>query len=408
MTGVSVQHDVVGFARALRTAGMPVGIEQTESFARAITVIDATSRREFHLAARATLVVRREDMPIFEAIFAAFWCDDRALEAPAHKAPLSARHDRSSFFRTALVALMSQRADPGDPDREVPERAKAASALELLQKKEFTDLTADELSALQRALREWRFDPARRVTRRHVAARRGRAVDLRRVLRLASRRGGLAMPLPKRRRKVKRRPLVVLADISGSMELYSRILLQFLHGLTRIHPLTETFVFGTRLTRITGQLRMRNVDEALDHASAEIIDFAGGTRIAECLRAFNRLHARRVLRRGAVLLLISDGWETGHLAPLDAEMARLRSRCHRLIWLNPLLGRPTYRPLAAGMSIALAHVDDFLPIHNLESLKDLSDHLARLPSRKRACAWPGHPGPRTRPIASEWEGGGAR
>jgi len=182
---------------------------------------------------------------------------------------------------------------------------------------------------------------------------------------------------------VKRRPLVVLADISGSMEIYSRILLQFFHGLTRIHRLTETFVFATRLTCITSQLRMRHVDEALEHAARAVVDFSGGTRIADSLRTFNRLHARRVLRRGAVVLLVSDGWETGDLALLESEMKKLQARCHRLIWLNPLLARSTYRPIAEGMSLALRYVDDFLPIHSLQSLKDLSTHLGRLPSRTR-------------------------
>jgi uncharacterized protein with von Willebrand factor type A (vWA) domain len=207
---------------------------------------------------------------------------------------------------------------------------------------------------------------------------------MRRVLRNAASHGGIALALHRLRRKLKRRPLVVLADISGSMELYSRILLQFLHGVTHRHGPTETFVFGTRLTRITSQLQIRDVDTALTHAAREIVDFAGGTRIGECLQTFNRLHARRVLHAGAVVLLISDGWETGDPVLLDAEMRRLRERCHRVVWLNPLLGGAGYEPRARGMSIALAHVDDFLPVHNLQSLQDLSTHLARISRRRGA------------------------
>ncbi|HZU81824.1 MAG TPA: VWA domain-containing protein [Polyangiaceae bacterium] len=381
MSGPSVAHDVVGLARALRAAGVSVGIEQTESFARALELVDATSRREVFLAARATLVVRREDMPLFEAVFAAFWSGD-----PDAARARALRRERAGVARrpeTAFAAYMAEKARRDDPEADVPEHAKSASAAERLQHKDFSRLTDDELASMQRLLRELRFEPARRVTRRFVAARRGKAFDPRRALRSSSRLGGVLPTLPRRRRRLKRRPIVVLADISGSMEIYSRILLQFFHGLTRLHALTETFVFGTRLTCITGQLRMRRVDEALDHASAAIVDFAGGTRIGDSLRAFNRLHAGRVLRRGAVVLLVSDGWETGDPAALEAEIARLRRRCHRLVWLNPLLGRATYRPLALGMSIALAHVDDFLPVHDLQSLKDLSDHLARLTRRAR-------------------------
>lgn len=391
MIGASVEHSVVAFTRALRIAGIAVGVDQSESFGRALLLVDATARRDFYLAARATLVSRREDLPLFDAIFGSFWSEGRTPSARGQKVPWAPRHDQVP--RTAFAAYMAQKARSEDPDVEVPELAKAASALELLQRKEFAQLTAEELRSVERALRELRFEPALRVTRRRVPSRRGKTLDLRRALRAASRHDGAVLALPKRRRKVKRRPLVVVADISGSMEIYSRILLQFVHGLTRILRLTETFVFATRLTCITSQLRMRNIDEALEHAAAAIVDFAGGTRIAESLRTFNRLHARRVLRRGAVLLLVSDGWETGDLGLLQAEMRRLRSFCHRLIWLNPLLGRSTYRPLASGMSIALEHVDDFLPVHSLQSLQELATHLARLPSRKSRRA----PGPHSCP-----------
>ncbi|HEY4016390.1 MAG TPA: VWA domain-containing protein [Polyangiaceae bacterium] len=384
MSAPSVEHSVVGFARALRGAGVAVGVDQSESFARALSLVDPTARRDVYLAARATLVSRREDLPLFDALFGVFWSDESATLSRPQKAPWAPRHDRTSQPRTAFAAYMAEKARADDPDVDVPELAKAASALELLQRKEFGQLTPDELRSIERTIRELRFDPARRVTRRRVPSPRGKALDLRRALRVAARYDGAILALPRRRRKEKRRPLVVLADISGSMEIYSRILLQFFHGLTRVHRLTETFVFATRLTCITSQLRMRQVDEALDHAARAVVDFAGGTRIADSLRTFHRLHARRVLRRGAVVLLVSDGWETGDLALLEDQMRKLQGACHRLVWLNPLLGRSTYRPLAEGMSLALRYVDDFLSIHNLQSLKDLSVHLGRLPSRKRA------------------------
>jgi uncharacterized protein len=377
-----VPHDVVGFARALRDAGLPIGVDQSESFAHALAWVDPLDRRDIYLAARATLVFRREDLAVFDELFATFFGGARPARPAAQATPLAPRHDRREFFRTALVAYMAERVDPEAREVEVPEHARAASSLEQLQRKDFAECTADELDAIARAMRELRLDVALRTSRRLVRARRGDRLDLPRIVRDAARRSGAVVTLARRRRKLRRRPLVVLADISGSMELYSRILLQFLHGVTQRHARTETFVFGTRLTRITGQLQIRNVDAALDHAAREIVDFAGGTRIGDCLHAFERQHARRVLGRGAVVMIISDGWDTGEPARLAAEMRRLAERAYRVVWLNPLAGRPGYAPEARGMAAALAHVDDFLPLHDLASLHALAIQLGRLPRRK--------------------------
>jgi len=380
--GIDAAPDVVGFVRALRAAGLPVGVGQAEAFAQALAWVDPLDRRDVYLAARATLVFRREDLAVFDELFAKFFGGPSA--ARAQPTPLAPRHDRGEFFRTALVAYMSERADPLAREVEVPEASKAASHHELLQRKDFGECTAAELDAIARAMRELRFDITLRRSRRLVRARRGDRLDLPRIVRDAARRGGTVLALARRRVKLRRRPLVVLADISGSMELYSRILLQFLHGVTQRHARTETFVFGTRLTRITGPLQIRNVDAALDHAAREIVDFAGGTRIGDCLHAFDRQHARRVLGRGAVVLIISDGWETGDPAALAAEMRRLAERAYRVVWLNPLLGRAGYAPEVRGMAAALPYVDDFLPIRDLRSLQELAVELARLPRRKGA------------------------
>jgi len=375
-----IERDVVAFARALRDAGLPVGLEQTEAFAQAVAWIDPLVRRELYLAARATLVFRREDLAVFDDLFATWFGGPRAR--PPQGTPMAPRHDRAEFFRTALVAYMAERAEPGAREVAVPEHHKAASGHELLQRKDFADCTERELEAIARAMRALRLEVTLRRSRRLIRARRTGRLDLPRIVRDAARRGGAVLALARRRPKLRRRPLVVLADISGSMELYSRLLLQFLHGVTQRHAHTETFVFGTRLTRITSQLQIRDVDAALAHAGREIVDFAGGTRIAECLHAFDRQHARRVLGRGAVVLLISDGWETGDPVALGREMQKLAERAYRVVWLNPLLGRAGYAPEARGMAAALAHVDDFLPIHDLRSIHELAARLARLPRRK--------------------------
>ena len=375
-----IERGLVGFTRALRDAGLPLGVAQSEAFGQALAWIDPLVRRELYLAARATLVIRREDLAVFDELFAT-WFGGPAPARP-QATPLAPRHNREEFFRTALVSYMAERADPTAREVEVPEQHRAASAHELLQRKDFADCTAAELEAIARAMRALRLDVTLRPSRRLIRARRRGQLDLPRIVRDAARRGGAVLALARRRRKLRRRPLIVLADISGSMELYARILLQFLHGVTQRHRHTETFVFGTRLTRITPQLQIRDVDAALDHASREIVDFAGGTRIAACLHAFDRQHARRVLGRGAVVLIISDGWETGDPVQLDAEMRRLAERAHRVVWLNPLLGRAGYAPEVRGMAAALAHVDDFLPIHDLRSIQALAARLAALPRRK--------------------------
>jgi uncharacterized protein with von Willebrand factor type A (vWA) domain len=401
--GSRLGRDVVGFARALRDGGLPIGVEHSEAFAQALAWVDPLVRRDVYLAARATLVSRREDLAVFDELFAAYFGGPGGSSAARRQdTPLAPRHDRGEFFRTALVAYMAERVDLGAREVEVPEHSKAASGLELLQRKDFGDCTPAELEAIARAMRELQLDVTLRRSRRLVRARRRGRLDLPRIVRDAARRGGTVLALARRSPKLRRRPLVVLADISGSMELYSRILLQFLHGVTQRHARTETFVFGTRLTRITSQLQIRNVDAALDHAAREIVDFAGGTRIGDCLHAFDRQHARRVLGRGAVVLLISDGWETGDPERLGAEMRRLAERAYRIVWLNPLLGRAGYEPHARGMAAALPYVDDFLPIHDLRSLHELAARLGRIPRRKGARApagvrWSGDRGPR-RPL----------
>lgn len=405
--GLDLGPYVVGLVRSLREAGLPVGVEQCESFAQALAWVDPLVRRDVYLAARATLVSRREDLAVFDELFAAYFGGPGGSSAArGQDTPLAPRHDRGEFFRTALVAYMAERVEPGAREVEVPDHSKAASGLELLQRKDFGDCTPAELEAIARAMRDLRLDVTLRRSRRLVRARRRGRLDLPRIVRDAARRGGTVLALARRSPKLRRRPLVVLADISGSMELYSRILLQFLHGVTQRYARTETFVFGTRLTRITSQLQIRNVSAALDHAAREIADFAGGTRIGDCLHAFDRQHARRVLGRGAVVLLISDGWETGDPERLGAEMRRLAERAYRIVWLNPLLGRAGYEPHARGMVAALPYVDDFLPIHDLRSLHELAARLGRIPRRKGAgppagVRWSGDRRPQRPPQGSQ-------
>lgn len=242
-------------------------------------------------------------------------------------------------------------------------------------------MTSEELEAVKVLMRLLTFRLGVRRTRR-LRSGNGQRPDLRRTLRLSYKTGGEVMIWALRGPKFKPRPLVILADISGSMERYTRLLLHFLYGLAQSNNQpVEAFVFSTRLTRITRQLQDKNIERALGELSQVVHDWAGGTRTGESLKKFNYEWGRRVLGRGAVVLFISDGWDRGDVNLLGTEMARLHRSCHRLIWLNPLLGSPVYEPLTRGAQAVLPHVDDFLPVHNLASLEDLVIHLSEISIR---------------------------
>lgn len=376
--------DVVGtlvrFGRELRRAGLGVSLGQLASLARSFEWLDPCSRSHVYHAARATLLSRYEDLALFDRIFEAFWAGIDPAARASSKMPLAPRHRRTE--RPALATLLAERARATDPEIEVSDRSHSASDDELLRRKDFALMSLSELVAARRLLSVRRWDFATRVTRRRVSCRRGKELDLARVPARAARSGGVVLRLPVRRRKIKQRPLVVLADVSGSMELYTRVLLHFFHALRQELRRVETFAFATRLTRITRELALKNIDRALEEVSASVLDFASGTRIGDCLHTFNTVWARRMLGRGAVVLVVSDGWERGSAEVLQKEMRILRERCYRLIWLNPRLGQPLYEPRVAGMAAALHYVDDFLTCHNLQSLSAVAMHLTQL-SRRR-------------------------
>jgi uncharacterized protein with von Willebrand factor type A (vWA) domain len=368
------------FARMLRQAGLPVGLDQALAFARALEWIDLGSRDQVYHTARALLVSRHEHLRLFDAIFNRFWRRMAAPERRRQTMPRAPRHKTPDQPFT-IVTYMAYKARLGDPEIDVADKSGTASDLEVLRRKEFSEMAPEELERIKRLIEQMRWHISLRETRRRRLDRRGDMLHMRGVLRDAARHGGVPLRLVRQRRVVKQRPLVIVADISGSMEKYARLLLQFLYSVAHSMRRVECFVFGTRLTRITGQLKVRNIDQAIVQAAREVVDWAGGTRIGASLQTFNRQWSRRVLGRGAVVLLISDGWEQGDPALLAAEVRRLRRRCHRLIWLNPLLGRATYQPRVGGMQAALAHVDDFLPIHNFASLEALAQRLGALGQR---------------------------
>jgi uncharacterized protein with von Willebrand factor type A (vWA) domain len=251
------------------------------------------------------------------------------------------------------------------------------SARDALRRKNFAEYTPQEIAEARQAMAALGWHIRERRTRRWVSGQ-GAALDLRRALRRSLRSGGELVEMPRRVRATRPRPIIVLCDVSGSMERYTRMLLHFVHAIARDRQHVEAFLFATRLTRITRHVRTDRVDAAVAAIARAVEDWAGGTRIGDALREFNLRWARRVLGRGPVVLVISDGWDRGEPARLSAEMARLQRSCHRLVWLNPLLGDAGYEPLTRGIQAALPYVDDFLPAHNLASLEALAEHLSRV------------------------------
>lgn len=385
-------RNMVLFARLLRALGLGVTSAQIQDWIQAVGLLDLRARHDFRDAARAVLVSRREDLDWFDAAFDLFFVARDPRELAEMDLGLLVQRVRRRVQRRQSVGTAGESPE-GEAGSEPPEidRVQTWSDAEVLRRKDFAELEAPELAMVQTMIRrmDWRLDVRR--TRRRVPSRHG-LLDLRRSLRRSLGRGGELLEWSRRDRKRKRRPLALVCDISGSMEPYSRILLQFMYVASRGLEKTEAFVFGTRLTRITRQLRARDVDRALRSVHEEVEDFGGGTRIGEALRTFNYVWSRRVLGEGAAVLIISDGWDRGDPEVLGREMARLQRSSFRVIWLNPLLGSPRYEPLTRGIQAALPWIDDFLPIHNLQSLEDLGRHLQRLGRGRR--------GPAQRPPAA--------
>ena len=373
------------FARLLHDAGLEAGPRRLTDATRALNHVDLKAQADFRSALRTVFVSRKEDIPIFESAFDIFWAppDPRtsagAMPGRTRSLPLSP--ERAKAWANALglnTSQMNREREAGD----VPPISSGYSADELLRHKDFEDMTWQETEQVRRLLEQAPWRVAERRTRRMRPAGSGH-IDLRRSARHAIRSSGELVRLFRRRQRVRRRPLVLICDVSGSMERYSRLLMIFAHAVARREDL-EAFVFSTRLTRITRLLRYRDLDRALESVSKGVHDFSGGTRIGDALGDFNRHWARRVLGHGAVVIIVSDGWDRGDPAQLTAELIHLRRSAHRLIWLNPLLGSEGYEPLTRGMAAALPHTDDFLAAHNLQALDDLGRLLAGLNGRSRS------------------------
>jgi uncharacterized protein with von Willebrand factor type A (vWA) domain len=373
-------HNLILFGRLLRGLGLDVNPGRMIDLVEALEHIDIGRREDFFHAARSLLVHRYEDLPLFDHAFEMFW-QKPVDEWRTMEWNVGVPRTR----RRPLVAVPAIRGEDERSDKEAPEDAppllevtRTYAAQEVLRRRDFADLTAEELERIKYLMSQLVWQVGERSTRRQRPGR-GHRLDLRRTLRQSLKRGGEVVEWAYREPRFKPRPLVVLADVSGSMERYTRLLLHFIYSLSRgLEQRVEVFLFGTRLTCVSREMRDRDVERALREVSRSVPDWSGGTRIGQAVKDFNFNWARRVLRGGAVVLLISDGWDRGDPDLLREEMARLSRSCYRLIWLNPLLGAPTYAPLTRGMQAALPYIDDFLPVHNLVSLEDLARRLSQI------------------------------
>ena len=374
--------NLLHFGYLLRRGGLDVHPGRMQDAVVALEAVGVRRREDVRAGLRCLLVHRRDDLAFFDSAFDHFW---RARRSTGPGIPLSSLGERPRVVAAPTadtrVELESDRVlDAGGEPRLA---AGAWSATESLRTKDFGDMTAGELARAEALLADIAWQLGVRRTRRWTKAASG-AIDLRGVVRRNVGRGGELVHLPRRARREKPRPIVVLADVSGSMERYARMLLQFVCGMSGGGRAVESFVFATRLTRITREVTRRGAAGTLDTVARHVQDWGGGTRIGDALRAFNVHHARRVIRHGPVVIVVSDGWDRGDPAVLARELARVRRSCRRLIWLNPLLGSRTYEPLTRGMRAALPLVDDFLPAHNLASLEQLAAHLRALAPRQNA------------------------
>ncbi len=366
----------------MRGLGLDVNPSRMMDLVSALEYIEIGNKADFFYAARTLLVHEREDLELFDQAFELFW--RKPAESWDVKWQGLVRRRRPTKPLVTPPPLKDQPPANNDVDSGSPETmtvievTRTYSDREVLRHKDFAQMSAEESEAVKEMMSHLHWKISERRTRRRRPGR-GEMLDLRRTLRHSLRAGGEVFSWSYREPKLKPRPLVILADISGSMERYTRVLLHFIYGMkSALTQPVEAFVFSTRLTRITRPLQIRDLDVALKNVGELVNDWAGGTRIGESLKYFNFEWGRRVLGRGAVVLIISDGWDRGEAELLSREMARLKRNCHRLIWLNPLLGAPDYEPLTRGIQAALPHIDYFLPVHNLSSLEDLANRLADL------------------------------
>lgn len=385
-------ENILHFARVLRRAGLRVGPRQVLDAVEAVETAGVGTREDFFWTLHATLVKRHAEGELFRQAFHVFWRNPKLLDKMMSLMlpetlipPDESAEEQNRRLAEALFGENDLR-ETDAPDIEM-DRSETFSREEVLRQKDFEKMSLAELAEAKAAIAHLRLTLDEARTRRTRPSSRGHQVDMRATLRATLRSGGV-IPLKRRTPRLRRPPLVVLCDISGSMSAYARIFLHFLHALTDDRDRVHVFLFGTRLTHVTRELRHRDVDEALARVAARVEDWDGGTRIGETLRRFNVDWARRVLGQGATVLLVTDGLDRDAGEGVAPEIARLHRQARRLIWLNPLLRYERFEPKALGVKALLPHVDEFRPVHNIASLASLVEalsdaHIGRNPKKEK-------------------------
>lgn len=386
--GGLIAANIMHFARVLRAAGLPIGPGKVLDAINALATLGIGRREDFYWTLHATFVNRRDQRELFDQAFHIFWKNPQILERMMSMMLPSAQlaeeeapdNDLSSRVAEALTAGAEAREEIKTREKEEVEfdATLTWSQDEVFRDLDFEKMTNAEMEAAKTAMQQIRLPLRALPTRRFHPSKNGARIDMRTTLRSSLRSNGDIIPMHWRKRKRRNPPLVVLCDISGSMERYARMLLHFLHAVTNDQDRVHTFLFGTRLTNVTRYLRYRDIDISLENVASAVVDWSGGTRIGECLKDFNRFWSRRVLTQGAVVVLITDGLDRDGGEGLHLEMDRLHRSSRHLIWLNPLLRYDKFQPKSHGIKAILPHVDEFRPVHNLESLAQLAHILSNM------------------------------
>jgi uncharacterized protein with von Willebrand factor type A (vWA) domain len=372
----AVVRHVVTFGRVLREVGLEVGPGRVADALRGLDQVDLTRQEDVYFTLRQTLVARQDELDLFDRAFRAWF-----LRAPV--LPPVRTTERPAEQQKIGESLSD--ASGGEQDEEMGDPLElGASGHELLRDKDFAEMTPDEYRRVRRLIAAIAESRPLRASRRRRSDPRGDRLDMRRLIRASLRTGGDPVDRPYRARKEVPRKLVVLCDVSGSMDAYARALVLFLHAAVGSGPGVEAFAFGTRLSRLTPELGTRDPEAALEKCTEAVTDWGSGTRIGASLKEFNDLYGKRALSRGAVVVIVSDGWERQDPELVGREMARLARAAYAVIWVNPLKGNPEYQPLAGGMRAALPYIDRFLSGHNLRSLEELAAVLAGIERRHAA------------------------
>jgi uncharacterized protein with von Willebrand factor type A (vWA) domain len=378
--GAILARNWLHFGRILRGLGFDAGPARMLPFLTTLTVIDLRRPDDVRTAVHVHFARRRDELPILDRALGAFLQANAARgELPVPSATASSQRETQMTLTGRQLKVLDEEgaAAEGAEEQEVASYSQA----EVLRQKDFDTLTAAEMAEVRRLIRLMRLPAGLTRSRRARPGGHDR-LDIRRLLRRSLRFGGELLVFSWKSPTLRPRPLVLLCDISGSMERYTRLLLNFTYALKNASTRVEVFVFATRLTRITRLLRSHDVDAALNRVMVSVDDWSGGTRIGEAIETFNRRYARRVLTHGATVAIISVGWDRGDAAQMRQAIARLQRSCHRLIWMNPLMGAPGYEPLTLGLQAALPFVDDFLPAHNLANLEALGALLLETANRR--------------------------